>query len=567
MTTASGGENATASVQRKEVSLHAFLTKLIWLCTAPLVLLACYLAIDHVRQLQNERNQSAAALSTNLATAIDRDLNSRIGALNILAQSPLLDEPSQHVVLYREAQAFRHSFGGHVVLADRNLRMLLNTRLPFGSALPPLPRPKGNAAVPTAFATGKPAVGDSFLGPIAKETLIAVAVPAVRSGAIPYVVLATFEARQFQLQLDLIDLPTGWSLALLDGNGQPIARRTPSGKSLENDQETGRHVVVKSAVAPWFVVLDIPANLYRAPLVTAGVTLAIVILCATIVGVFGGELATLRLGQHLRELTDPSFKNKMTTGIAEISAVRQLLDAATAKRDATQLTLHESEQRFRRLFDEAPLALALIGHAGVVLQVNRRFVQNFGYTRDDTPTLSQWRERAYPNPAYRSWVFEKWNAAVAKSILTSQDIEPLELQMTCSDASERTNVVSGIAIGDTILITFFDVTERKRAERALLESQVDALEAQRAARLAALNLMEDALAARSLVEAANASLSELSLAVEQSSASIVITSLRDDIDYDRDPGWYTQPRGTSAWRVDSMSTTPAKAPSHEGHKK
>jgi len=48
-----------------------------------------------------------------------------------------------------------------------------------------------------------------------------------------------------------------------------------------------------------------------------------------------------------------------------------------------------------------------------------------------------------------------------------------------------------------------------------------------------------------------------------------IVKVRDEIDYDRDPGWYQQPRGTSPWRVDSMSTTPAKPPetSHEGHRK
>ena len=37
-----------------------------------------------------------------------------------------------------------------------------------------------------------------------------------------------------------------------------------------------------------------------------------------------------------------------------------------------------------------------------------------------------------------------------------------------------------------------------------------------------------------------------------------LVKVRDDMDYDRDPGWYQQPRGTSAWRVDSMSTTPAE---------
>ena len=45
-----------------------------------------------------------------------------------------------------------------------------------------------------------------------------------------------------------------------------------------------------------------------------------------------------------------------------------------------------------------------------------------------------------------------------------------------------------------------------------------------------------------------------------------IVKVRDDMDYARDPGWYQQPKGTSAWRVDSMSTTPAQPPvTHEGH--
>ena len=46
-----------------------------------------------------------------------------------------------------------------------------------------------------------------------------------------------------------------------------------------------------------------------------------------------------------------------------------------------------------------------------------------------------------------------------------------------------------------------------------------------------------------------------------------IVKIRETIDYDRDPGWYEQPRGTSAVRVDSLSTTPAAPPSHQGHGK
>ncbi|HWS72450.1 MAG TPA: copper oxidase, partial [Thermoanaerobaculia bacterium] len=48
-----------------------------------------------------------------------------------------------------------------------------------------------------------------------------------------------------------------------------------------------------------------------------------------------------------------------------------------------------------------------------------------------------------------------------------------------------------------------------------------------------------------------------------------VVKVRDSIDYGRDPGWYEQPRGTSAWKVDSLSTSPAPAAPdpHAGHGK
>ncbi|MCU1245220.1 MAG: sufI [Acidobacteria bacterium] len=46
-----------------------------------------------------------------------------------------------------------------------------------------------------------------------------------------------------------------------------------------------------------------------------------------------------------------------------------------------------------------------------------------------------------------------------------------------------------------------------------------------------------------------------------------VVKIRERLDYARDPGWYEQPRGTSAWRVDSMSATPTAPSGHEGHRK
>jgi signal transduction histidine kinase len=321
---------------RAGTSLHTFLTRLIWLCVGPLALLAAYLAISHVRDVQAKRDHEAINLAEDLATSIDQSLEARIGALSMLAQSPLLDDAAHHQDLYREAQGFRQSFGSHVILADLNLHMLLNTRVPFGEALPPLPRPKGNAAVPTAVASGKPAVGDTFIGPIAKELLVAIAVPVLRDSKVAWVLLTTFEARQFQTRLDQMALPAGWALSLLDSNGSVIARRMPAGLNTSVDVDALGRFVAQSAVSPWSVRVEIPRDVYRAPLLAAAATLVIAILAATLAGVLGGTLASRQLGRAVASLAQTPALGAPPPDIHEIAAVRRLLDDMAQQREAAE---------------------------------------------------------------------------------------------------------------------------------------------------------------------------------------------------------------------------------------
>jgi len=86
-----------------------------------------------------------------------------------------------------------------------------------------------------------------------------------------------------------------------------------------------------------------------------------------------------------------------------------------------------------------------------------------------------------------------------------------------------------------------DITESKRTARQLAENESRrlaemsaALEVQRQSSRAALSLMEDALAAQKRAEASEATLRKLSLAIEQSSQSIVITKFDGDIEYVND---------------------------------
>lgn len=77
------------------------------------------------------------------------------------------------------------------------------------------------------------------------------------------------------------------------------------------------------------------------------------------------------------------------------------------------------------------------------------------------------------------------------------------------------------------VVTARDITERKAVERKLRE----ALEEQRLARLASLSLMEDAINSKHAAEQSARELRKLSMAVEQSPESIVITDLHANIVY------------------------------------
>src|ERR1035437_2480180 len=322
--------------QRTGIPLSSFLTRLIWLCVLPLMLLAAYLATVSVMSDQEDQNQKATNLAQNFATLIDQELTARIGALQMLAASPLAENSLRWKDFYQEAQGFHQSFGSHVIFADLEMHMLFNTRVPFGSSLPNLPTPTGRAAVPTAIKTGKPAVGDTFLGPIAKEQLVAIAVPGQREGKTAYLLLTIFETQQFQKRLDRVTLPSGWALTLLDSKREVMARRAPPGLNSVTDVDPAERFAVTSSVSSWTVIAEIPRGTYRAPLVKTAAALAIAILAATLSSVLGGMLASRRLGKAVASLSEDPAPGAPLSHIPEVARGRRILDEAANKRETAR---------------------------------------------------------------------------------------------------------------------------------------------------------------------------------------------------------------------------------------
>ncbi|MCM0084254.1 PAS domain S-box protein [Geomonas sp. Red32] len=443
---ASGGTTGPGTA----VPLVVFLRRLVLCCILPLVLLACWLAWHSVADDRKQQDQEASRLAGLFAVSVDQFLDARIRALKMLASSPSLDRPGQWSALYQEAHGFHDNFGSHVVMVEAGDKMVmrLNTRLPFGAPMPLVPLPRGRSATLLAMASGKPEVGDLFVGPVAGHPLVAIAVPVVRRGKVTYVMLATFDAAAFQRRLDQVPLPQGWSLSLLDSSGEPIAQRgKPDGTGSPHRE------VVHSQVAGWQVTLEIPGSEYRRPVVTAVLTLAGGILAATLVALFTGAIGARRLSIAVDELTGAAAGGPR---IREIDAARRKLDDAESAQ-------RESGERFRSLFQQAPLPLCLVTADGLIRDRNALFEEVLGYSENELRTVDDWWQLAYPDPEYRERMRANWMAA-----LTSGPADPgqgtRECRITCRDGSERVMLISSIVLSVGVLVSFFDISLQRKAE-------------------------------------------------------------------------------------------------------
>ncbi|MEK8049254.1 response regulator [Ideonella sp. DXS22W] len=485
---------ASVAAPADSLALRTLITRTIWLVLLPLVLLAGWLAADRVREVWRRQAQDAQGLAQAIAAGMDTAMTARMDTLKALAASPLLDEPGDLRAFHRNAQGFVQAHGSQLLLVAPDGAMQLNTRLPYGAPLPPLLRPQGRAALPEALRTGEPAVGDVVAAPAAGVRLFAIAVPVLRDGQAVRVLITTVDVAQIQRRLDLRSLPAGWGVTVVDSVGTVVAQRAPASAPAEAMREADLYTATLQRV-PWRVSVTIPPEVSRLPLLAASLTLGGLLGVATAAGLLGGRLASRRLTQDLAALSAESHApppDGARSPIREVAQVQQRLDEATQARERDAATLRDSEQRFRRLFDNSPMPQALVSSQGRVLAVNGRFTEIFGYTREDCPTIDDWARQAYPDPALRQSMARRRARAVDEAATHGRVGGVSEFPVRCKDGSVRIAVSEIVAVGDDRLLTLRDVSQRVQAERALRK---------------------------------------LSLAVEQSPESIVITDLEARVEY------------------------------------
>ena len=150
-----------------------------------------------------------------------------------------------------------------------------------------------------------------------------------------------------------------------------------------------------------------------------------------------------------------------------------LRDITERKRD--QAAVHEAEERFRGAFEQAPIGMALVSiesdRAGCFLRVNRALCEITGYAADELvgaafESVVDPTDDDSSDARYVPWMLAGRGAAASRSrsacaARTARRSSRCCRCRSCRDADERPLY---------LIVQVQDVTARKRAEAALVES-------------------------------------------------------------------------------------------------
>ncbi len=131
-----------------------------------------------------------------------------------------------------------------------------------------------------------------------------------------------------------------------------------------------------------------------------------------------------------------------------------------------------SERYSRELILRSPVAMVVTRGAEHKNELfNHKCIELFGYTIEDVPDEASWWHLAYPDEAYREAIKAEWERRVERALTEQKDLDPVEASVCCKDGSYRHIEFHLSSFGDSNLISFVDLTDRRWAELQLRESE------------------------------------------------------------------------------------------------
>lgn len=334
--------------------IRTFLVLFALALTLPLMGLAV-LAVNQLASLEEtETERRVLQVAQSLADDIDRELERATITLETLATSAPLARKDFAAFHERASQALRRDKAG-ILLIDRSLQQLLNTRATYGTTLPLTVDPETAQRV---FDTKERQVSDLIIGAVSRQPVINVEVPILAGKEVRYILIMALDATRFERLLQSQRLEPQWITGITDKKGIILARSErhaefvgkPLPKELLEQSRAAKGVfqatsvagegvmraTVRSQTAGWLVSATVPvayleASRQRGQLFAVAMIATSLVLGAALAYVFATfmarplEAATnaareIGLGKHVEPIKSP---------LVEANTVIEALSAAS----------------------------------------------------------------------------------------------------------------------------------------------------------------------------------------------------------------------------------------------
>jgi PAS domain S-box-containing protein len=155
------------------------------------------------------------------------------------------------------------------------------------------------------------------------------------------------------------------------------------------------------------------------------------------------------------------------------------------KRVKAEADLAQSEALFRMIFENLPTPAAHVDFGRKDYGENPVFFMNqavhhvFGYTKEELPNVEAWMTKAYPDPAYRKEMHDKFFGQIARLKNVGEIMKPMEFRMRCRNGSEKIMLWTGFKMPRGFFAMSTDLTELRQAEaklRHMAQSEAERLQ-------------------------------------------------------------------------------------------